>query len=81
MAIEKILAVRTNAPSISFHPISVFDTVTLGGLAYGQTVLSRAAQAAGIGWDGDEAHSAVYDTERTAQLFCLVLNRWREATA
>jgi ribonuclease T len=64
-----------------FHPFSVFDTVTLGGLAYGQTVLSRAAQAAGIGWDGDEAHSAVYDTERTAQLFCLVLNRWREATA
>jgi ribonuclease T len=60
-----------------FHPFSTFDTVTLAGLAYGQTVLSRAVQAAGLDWDGDQAHSAVYDTERTAQLFCKVLNRWR----
>ena len=61
-----------------FHPFSTFDTVTLAGLAYGQTVLSRAVQAAGLAWDGDQAHSAVYDTERTAELFCLVLNRWRQ---
>jgi ribonuclease T len=62
-----------------FHPFSVFDTVTLGGLAFGQTVLSRAVQAAGIDWDGNEAHSAVYDAERTAQLFCRVMNRWHDA--
>lgn len=31
-----------------FHPFSVFDTVTLAGVAYGQTVLARAAQAAGL---------------------------------
>lgn len=62
-----------------FHPFSVFDTVTLGGLAYGQTVLSRAVQAAGISWNGDEAHSAVYDVERTAELFCKVMNRWQDA--
>ena len=60
-----------------FHPFSTFDTVTLAGMAYGQTVLSRAVLAAGLDWDGDQAHSAVYDTERTAQLFCAVLNRWR----
>ena len=60
-----------------FHPFSTFDTVTLAGMAFGQTVLSRAVQAAGLPWDGDEAHSAVYDTERTAQLFCAILNRWR----
>jgi ribonuclease T len=60
-----------------FHPFSTFDTVTLAGLAYGQTVLSRAAQAAGIGWDDEQAHSAVYDAERTAELFCAVLNRWQ----
>jgi len=59
-----------------FHPFSTFDTVTLAGMAYGQTVLSRAVQAAGLEWNSDEAHSAVYDTERTAQLFCSVLNRW-----
>lgn len=60
-----------------FHPFSTFDTVTLAGMAYGQTVLSRAVQAAGLHWDGEEAHSAVYDTERTAALFCTILNRWR----
>jgi ribonuclease T len=62
-----------------FHPFSTFDTVTLGGLAYGQTVLARAAQAAGLGWNGEEAHSAVYDAEQTAQLFCAVLNCWQGA--
>ena len=59
-----------------FHPLSCFDTVTLGGLAYGQTVLARAVQAAGFDWDASEAHSAVYDAERTAALFCAVVNRW-----
>ena len=59
-----------------FHPFSVFDTVTMAGLAYGQTVLARAAFAAGIGWDPKEAHSAVYDAERTAQLFCTIANAW-----
>jgi ribonuclease T len=60
-----------------FHPFSTFDTVSLAGLAFGQTVLSRAVQAAGLDWDGEQAHSAVYDAERTAELFCIVLNRWR----
>ncbi|MEG3789443.1 ribonuclease T [Lysobacter sp. CCNWLW3] len=59
-----------------FHPFSVFDTVTLGGLAYGQTVLARAVQAAGFEWNAEEAHSAVYDAERTAELFCKVVNAW-----
>ena len=59
-----------------FHPFSVFDTVTLGGVAYGQTVLARAVQAAGFEWDGAEAHSAVYDAEQAARLFCTVLNSW-----
>jgi ribonuclease T len=54
------------------------DTVTLAGMAYGQTVLAKAVQAAGLPWDGNEAHSAVYDTERTAQLFCAVMNRWKQ---
>jgi len=61
-----------------FHPFSCFDTATLGGLAYGQTVLSRAVQAAGFDFDAREAHSAVYDAERTAQLFCTIVNRWKD---
>ncbi|WP_232771848.1 ribonuclease T [Stenotrophomonas sp. Betaine-02u-23] len=59
-----------------FHPFSVFDTVTMAGIAYGQTVLARAATAAGLGWDAEEAHSAVYDTEQTAKLFCTIANAW-----
>lgn len=59
-----------------FHPFSVFDTVTLAGVAYGQTVLGRAMHAAGLEWRGEEAHSAVYDAEKTAQLFCRIVNAW-----
>jgi ribonuclease T len=61
-----------------FHPFSCFDTVSLGGLAYGQTVLSKAVLASGLAFDGKEAHSAVYDAERTAELFCGIVNRWRQ---
>lgn len=62
-----------------FHPFSVFDTVTLGGVAYGQTVLGRALAAAGLPWNAAEAHSAVYDAERTAELFCKIVNAWPQA--
>ncbi len=61
-----------------FHPFSSFDTVSLAGLAYGQTVLSRALRAAGLHWDEREAHSAIYDAERTAELFCRIVNRWKD---
>jgi len=69
---------RTKIKRNPFHAFSTFDTATLGGLAFGQTVLARAAKEAGIIWDADQAHSAVYDAERTAELFCAVVNRWRE---
>lgn len=61
-----------------FHPFSCFDTATLGGLAYGQTVLSKTVLAAGHSFDTREAHSAIYDAERTAELFCTIVNRWRK---
>jgi ribonuclease T len=60
-----------------FHPFSSFDTATLGGVAFGQTVLSRAVEAAGADWDDDSAHSALYDAEKTAFLFCEIVNRFR----
>ncbi|WP_089973886.1 ribonuclease T [Luteibacter sp. UNCMF331Sha3.1] len=68
---------RTGHKRNPFHPFSCFDTATLGGLAYGQTVLSKAVLAAGIAFDTREAHSAIYDAERTAELFCEIVNRWR----
>jgi ribonuclease T len=61
-----------------FHPFSCFDTVTLAGLACGQTVLARACEAMGIEFDNAAAHSAAYDAERTAELFCRIVNRWKE---
>ncbi len=61
-----------------FHPFSTFDTVSLSGLAFGQTVLARAIAAAGIEWDAREAHSAIYDTLKTAELFCRIVNLWDE---
>lgn len=67
---------RTGIKRNPFHSFSSFDTVSLAGLAYGQTVLAKAVEAAGLKWDAGEAHSAVYDAERTAELFCQIVNRW-----
>ena len=71
--------VRTALKRNPFHPFSVFDTATLCGLAYGQTVLARAAEVAGLAWDSRDAHSAIYDAEQTAELFCRIVNRWDAA--
>jgi ribonuclease T len=72
---------RTGHKRSPFHPFSALDTVSLAGLAFGQTVLSRAVDASGARWDPKAAHSAVYDAERTAELFCLIVNRWRDCAA
>lgn len=61
-----------------FHPFSSFDTATLSGLAFGQTVLSRACEAANIEFDNNSAHSARYDAEKTAELFCHIVNKWQD---
>ncbi|MGK2913850.1 MAG: ribonuclease T [Porticoccaceae bacterium] len=60
-----------------FHAFSCFDTATLAGLAFGQTVLARACEAAQIPFNNQQAHNALYDAERTAELFCLIVNRWQ----
>ena len=67
-------AVRAGIKRNPFHPFSTFDTVTLAGLAYGQTVLARSVREAGLEWDSSEAHSAIYDAEMTAALFCKIVN-------
>ncbi len=72
---------RCNYKRNPFHPFSTFDTVTLAGLAFGQTVLARAVMAAGIEWDGGQAHGALYDTQKTAELFCHIVNQWEELGA
>jgi ribonuclease T len=59
-----------------FHPFSCFDTATLCGITYGHTVLARAVELAGFEWDADQAHGAAYDAEKTADIFCDVVNRF-----
>ena len=71
-------AARRSQIHFPFHAFTCFDTATLAGLMYGQTVLAKAAKAAGIPFDTAEAHSAIYDAEKTADLFCAILNNWRK---
>jgi ribonuclease T len=71
-------AERNNIKRNPFHPFSTFDTVSLAGLAYGQTVLAKACNLAGIDFDGKQAHSALYDTVKTAELFCTIVNQWKD---
>ena len=72
---------RTGLKRNPFHPFSCFDTATLAGAALGQTVLAKATAVAGMQWDKASAHSAIYDAERTADLFCLVCNELSESYA
>ena len=68
---------RSSIKRTPFHPFVSFDTTTLAGLALGQTVLVKACMAAGIAFDQKEAHSALYDTQKTAELFCYIVNKWK----
>lgn len=71
-------AVKRTQLKSPFHAFTCFDTATLAGFIYGQTVLAKAAQAAGMVFDTKEAHSAIYDAEKTAELFCIMLNKWHD---
>jgi len=74
------VAERCSLKRNPFHPFSTLDTVSLSGLAFGQTVLARACESAGIAFNKKEAHSAIYDCEKTAEIFCHVVNKWRGLT-
>jgi ribonuclease T len=62
-----------------FHPFSCFDTATLAGAAFGQTVLAKAVTVAGLSWEASSAHSAAYDAERSADIFCLICNELKDS--
>lgn len=61
-----------------FHSFTTFDTATLGAMAFGETILVKAALAAGLPFDREEAHSAIYDAQITADLFCIIINKWQK---
>jgi len=69
-------ATRTNIKRNPLHPFTSFDTATLAGLIYGQTVLAQALKFAKIPFEQSESHSALYDAEKTAELFCKMVNQW-----
>jgi len=69
-------AVKRTGIVSPFHAFTCFDTATLSALMYGQTVLAKAVKAAGIPFDTEEAHSAIYDAQKTAELFCTIVNSW-----
>ena len=69
---------RNRIKANHFHKFSVLDTVSLGALAHGHTVLATTCQRAGINFNSKQAHSAIYDTEITAELFCRIVNRWSD---
>ncbi|MCP0914776.1 ribonuclease T [Legionella sp. 27cVA30] len=71
-------AINRTGLSSPFHAFTCFDTATLAGFIYGQTVLAKALQAAHISFDVNEAHSAIYDAQKTAELFCKMMNLWGE---
>ncbi len=68
---------RAKIKRVPFHPFATFDTASLAGLTLGQTVLAKACKTANIPFDSKEAHSALYDTQRTAELFCYMVNKWK----
>ncbi|WDR80685.1 ribonuclease T [Candidatus Purcelliella pentastirinorum] len=71
-------AARSFIKNNPFHPFTTFDTATLSGLAVGETVLAKACEALGLIFDNKKAHSAIYDTMQTANLFCIIINKWKE---
>src|SRR5471030_3080188 len=70
-------AERASLKRNPFHPFATFDTAALSGLVLGQTVLAKACISAGMAFDSSQAHSALYDTEQTAELFCELVNSWK----
>ena len=67
---------RNNIKRTPFHKFSVIDTVSLGVLATGQTVLARICDKLEIDYDNDQAHSAAYETLVTAKVFCSIFNSY-----
>lgn len=68
---------RCHFKSSPFHSFTTFDTASLAAVALGETVLARAIRLAKISFDINQAHNAAYDAEKTADLFCYIVNGWK----
>jgi ribonuclease T len=81
LAFIKAAVERLHLKNHPFHNFTSLDTATLSALIYGETVLSKALAKAGVEFNQDEAHSAIYDAEKTADLFCIIFNRWLDLSS
>jgi ribonuclease T len=75
LAFLNAAVLRSNIKRNPFHAFTSFDTATLSAIAYGHTVLAEALKRAEIPFDNDEHHSAIYDAQQTAELFCKIINQ------
>ena len=69
-----LAAAKRTKIKLPFHQFSTIDTVSLSALCFSETVLAKAIKKAEIEWDDSQAHSALYDAKKTAELFCLIFN-------
>jgi len=76
LAFIQAAAKRCHFHNVPFHSFTTLDTATLSAVALGETVLAKAARKAKIPFDINQAHSAIYDVERTAELFCYLVNHY-----
>lgn len=65
---------RTEIKKSPFHQFTSLDTASLGAIIYGHTVLAQILKNAKIEFDSSKHHSAIYDAEKTAELFCQMVN-------
>lgn len=70
----KAAAHRNGVGQNPFHLFTVIDTASLAAVNFGHSVLSVACDRAGIEFDENKAHSALYDATVTSQLFCTIVN-------
>lgn len=78
LSFVKAASARCGIKRNPFHPFSTIDTASISALALGQTVLAKAVLAAKLEFDHSQAHSAIYDAQKTAELFCYIVNRWQQ---
>ena len=77
LAFLRAAAKRSGFKKTPFHAFTTIDTASLAAVFLGETVLAKALRRAGIGFDIQQAHSAVYDATKTAKLFCHMVNAWQ----
>lgn len=57
------------------HLFTSCDTATLAGFLLNETVLAKALYRSKISYNPNQAHGALYDAQKTAELYCHFINK------